>query len=1056
MTEHKPFYPEPSPDSHFPSIEENIIQLWQEKGSFTQSVSNRDGNKEFIFYDGPPFANGLPHYGHLLTGFVKDIVARYQTMRGAKVERRFGWDCHGLPAEMGAEKELGISGRHAIVEHGIDKFNDTCRSSVMKFAGAWEKYVNRQARWVDFTNDYKTMDTDYMESVLWAFKELYNKGLVYESLRVMPYSWACQTPLSNFETRMDNAYRERADKAVTVAFDIKDAGKLAGDLTSYRILAWTTTPWTLPSNLALAVGPEMDYVIVNKEGVGYIIAEFALKSYAPELGLEKDNLPSLPTIKGSELAGLPYEPLLPYFADHPNAFKVLEGEFVIQGDGTGIVHLAPGFGEDDMAVCQANDISVVCPVDNGGCFTAHVPEFEGVQVFDANDDIIKKLKEQGSWIKTEQYLHNYPHCWRTDTPLIYKAVPSWYVKVSQFKDRMVELNQQINWIPNHIKDGQFGKWLENARDWSISRNRFWGSPIPVWKSDNPDNDELYVFGSIKELEAFFDVEVKDLHRPFIDELTKEDPHDSKYTISRVEDVFDCWFESGSMPFAQVHYPFENQEWFEHHFPADFIVEYIAQTRGWFYTLMVLSTALFDRPPFKNCICHGVVLDDKGQKLSKRLNNYADPMDIFNKFGADAMRWVMVSAPIMHGGELLIDKEGNMIRDAVRLVIKPVYNAYNFFALYANADDIKASFIEDAAHPMDQYILAKCKGAVESIQQALDAYDLPSACGYVEEFYEVLNNWYIRRSKERFWKEGRDDDKQAAYDTLYTVQHVMVRALSPLLPLLSEDIWQNLHARDVDSVHLQDYPDVTGWQSQEKLLTAMDRVRDVCNTALSIRNQEQIRVRQPLERLTVVAKHAQDLEAFEAIIKDEINIKSIAYQEDVTAFADYNLKIHFPVLGKRLPQKMKQIIPACKQGKWTRNQDGTIAIEDEVLQKDEYELQLLPKEAKGAQSLSSNDALVILDLTISQNLKREGIARDMVRLIQQSRKDADLHVSDRIDLYIQAANNEISLAIADFNDYIAKQTLATSIKTNDVANCNHQFAQTLEGDELMIGFNVSAS
>lgn len=1056
----KTYYPEASPSPDFPQIEKRILRYWRENSTFEQSVSQRSAkaasgkSNEFVFYDGPPFANGLPHYGHLLTGFVKDIFARYQTSQGKRVERRFGWDCHGLPAEMGAERDLGISGRHAIMEYGIDKFNDYCRTSVMKYAGSWEEYVERQARWVDFKYDYKTMDVGYMESVLWAFKQLYDKGLVYESMRVMPYSWACETPLSNFETRMDNAYRERADKAVTVAFKL--TGELSGSLpkgcAEYRILAWTTTPWTLPSNLALGINKDFNYSFVIKEEVCYILASFAVSKYTKELGIEEGA--ALPEISGEQLVGLTYEPLFPYFKNEPNSFRILHGDFITQGDGTGVVHLAPGFGEDDMEVCQANNIGLVCPVDNAGKFTAQVSDFTGLQVFDANDEIIKRLKKDGNWIRTDQYLHSYPHCWRTDTPLIYKAVPSWYVKVTAFKDRMVELNQQINWIPGHIKDGQFGKWLENARDWSISRNRFWGSPIPVWRSDNPENQELYVFGSIKELEEFFDRPVKDLHRPFIDNLTKPDPKDPKYTLRRVEDVFDCWFESGSMPYAQVHYPFENREWFETHFPADFIVEYVAQTRGWFYTLMVLSTALFDRPPFKNCICHGVVLDDKGQKLSKRLNNYADPMALFDTYGADAMRWVMVSAPIMQGGELLIDKEGNMVRDAVRLVLKPIWNSYNFFTLYANADGIKAEFSTASNDIMDRYILAKCRQSVELLQRAMDNYNTPQACKSVEEFFEILNNWYIRRSKDRYWKSEQDQDKQDAYNTLYSVLHIMVRAVSPLLPLIAEEIYQGL-AGSQESVHLQNFPDVTTINSAEELVARMDRVREVCNAALSVRNAKNIRVRQPLSTLTVVAANANQLAEFGDVIQDELNVKNIIYQNDVGEFATYSLKVNFPALGKRLPQKMKDIIAASKQGKWQQIAPGKIEVAGEVLLPEECELQLVPKQKEGAQSLSSNDALVILDLIITPALKTEGIARDMVRFIQQSRKEADLHISDRIVLGVVTASEDINTAVKDFKDYIAEQTLAVSVTVQSTEAFQHHFTQAIEGSEVTIGFSVAA-
>ena len=629
-------YPPVSSQPNLPALEGEVLARWEAEQAFQQSIDMRDaganGSNEFVFYDGPPFANGLPHYGHLLTGYVKDAIPRYQTMRGRRVERRFGWDCHGLPAEVQAEKELGISGHPEITAFGVDKFNDSCRTSVLQFTEEWRDYVTRQARWVDFDNDYKTLDLDYMESVMWAFKSLWEKGLIYEGYRVLAYCWRCETPLSNTETRMDDVYRDRQDPAVTVWFQLE---------TGERILAWTTTPWTLPSNLALAVGPEIDYAVLEADGERWIIAESRVGAYEAQLG----EAVQVGTIKGSELAGRRYAPLFEYFSDAENAFQVLAADFVSTEDGTGIVHMAPGFGEEDQNVCNAAGIETVCPMDGHGQYTAEVSDWAGQHVFDANPLIIRALKESGRLVRHDSYMHSYPHCWRCAEPLVYRAISSWFVKVTDVKDRMVELNQQINWVPSHVKDGSFGKWLENARDWSISRNRFWGSPIPVWVSDNPEFPRIDVYGSVAELESDFGVAVNDLHRPVIDELVRPNPDDpsGQSMMRRVPEVLDCWFESGSMPFAQVHYPFENSVWFEHHYPGDFIVEYLGQTRGWFYTMHVLATALFDRPAFSNCVSHGIVLGDDGAKMSKTLRNYPDPNQMFEVYGSDAMRWYLLVA-----------------------------------------------------------------------------------------------------------------------------------------------------------------------------------------------------------------------------------------------------------------------------------------------------------------------------------------------------------------------------------------------------------------------------
>ncbi|MBX3463916.1 MAG: isoleucine--tRNA ligase [Planctomycetes bacterium] len=1013
-------YPEVPAQADFPALEEAVLARWRQHDTFRRSIERRAaGDNEYVFYDGPPFANGLPHYGHLLTGFVKDVVPRYQTMRGRRVERRFGWDCHGLPAEMEAEKELKVSGREAILMLGIDKYNDACRQSVQKYTQQWRNYVTRQARWVDFDHDYKTMDLSYMESVLWAFKALYAKGLVYEGQRVMPYSWAMQTPVSNFETRIDDATRPRQDPAITVAFTLHPR---PGDPGPLQVLVWTTTPWTLPSNLALAVGPGIDYTIVQKGDERYLIGAATLPAHQKEL----EGFEVVARLQGKDLVGRTYTPLFPYFRDHANAFRVLAGDFVDTAEGTGVVHMAPGFGEDDQKVCEANGIELVCPVDDRGRFTAEVPDWHGMLVFDANRDVIRVLKERGVLKKHVTIEHNYPHCWRTREPLIYKALPgAWFVKVTAIKDRMIAHNRTIRWIPEHVRDGQFGKWLENARDWSISRNRYWGAPIPVWKSDDPRYPRVDVYGSVAELERDFGVQVTDLHRPFVDQLVRPNPDDptGRSTMRRVPEVLDCWFESGSMPFAQVHYPFENKAWFESHFPADFIVEYVAQTRGWFYTLVVLATALFDKPPFENVICHGVVLDEHGQKLSKSLRNYPDPEELFAKVGADALRWFLMSSPILRGGDLQIAKDGKQIHEVVRLVLNPIWNAYYFFTLYANADGVKARRRADQAAVLDRYALAKTRTMVEGVQRCMDAYDLAAACQVVKEYLDALNNWYIRRSRPRFWGETGADDRQDAYDTLYTCLVTLAQAAAPLLPLLCETVYTGLTGEE--SVHLTDWPEATALPADAQLVTRMDRVRDACSVGLALREARKLRTRLPLPRVTLAGADAMAMEPFVHLLQDELNVKAAGFAQDLAAYGSFRLQVDAKALGPKLGPRMKDVLAATRSGAWKLAGERA-EIGGVVLEPGEFTLQLVPKDGITAAALSTNDMVLVLDTTVTSELEAEGARNDFVRLVQQARKDAGLHVSDRIVLWIDA-DAATAATLRAHEGYLREQVLATEVR-----------------------------
>ena len=1012
-------YPAVHPSPSFPRLETETISRWNANNTFVHSVERNpagdNGDNEFVFYDGPPFANGLPHYGHLLTSYVKDVVPRYQTMRGRHVERRFGWDTHGMPAEVHAEKELGVSGHSEIKAFGIAKFNDACRTSVLRYTHEWEAYINRAARWVDFENDYKTLDLPYMESVMWAFKTLWDKGLIYEGYKVMPYCWRCETPLSNTELRMDDAYKQRQDPAVTVTFPFVDA---AGNETGETLLAWTTTPWTLPSNLACAVGPDIDYALMHDaaDGRTYILAEARLGAYAKELA----NATQTGTVKGSALSGRRYKPLFPFFSAHTNAFVVATADYVSTEDGTGIVHIAPAFGEEDKLVTDALGIEAVNPVDQRGRFTTEVPDYADQNVLAANPQIIKDLRAMGRLVRHDSYDHSYPHCWRCNEPLIYRALSSWFVEVTKFRDRMVELNADITWVPEHVKEGSFGKWIANARDWGISRNRFWGSPIPVWKSDDPMYPRLDVYGSLDDIERDFGVRPNDLHRPTVDELVRPNPDDPSGAsmMRRVPEVLDCWFESGSMPYAQVHYPFENKDWFDNHYPGDFIVEYIGQTRGWFYTLHVLATALFDRPAFRNCMAHGIVLGSDGMKMSKSLQNYPDVNEVFDTYGSDAMRWFLMSSSILRGSDLIVTEQG--IRDAVRQVVLPLWNAYSFFTLYANASAHTATRKTHAEDPLDQYILGKLHVLVKEVSVQMDAFDLFGACASIRSFLDALTNWHIRRSRERFW-----NNDEGAFDVLWTVLTTLCQVAAPLLPLTTEAVYRGLTGEE--SVHLTDWPTAEDFAYDAYHVKAMDRVRDVCSSTSSIRKAQNLRVRLPLASITIAAPDAHTLAPFASIIADEQNVKEVFFTDDLASAGTFQLQVIPGALGPRIGKAVQQVIGAVKKGEWTRDENGSPVAAGVTLLEGEYSLRLVPADPNRAAALPNDAGVVILDTVTTPELEAEGMARDLVRALADVRKDIGLAVSDRVEMLLHVGLSLSTQADAyrTWSSFIAGEVLADS-------------------------------
>ena len=1004
----------------FSEREVEVLKFWQEHDIFKKSLSQRENAPLFSTYDGPPFATGMPHYGHIIAGTIKDVIPRYKTMKGYYVPRRFGWDCHGLPVENEIEKAHNLSGAHAIEAYGVANFNEECRKIVLRYAEEWKSVVTRCGRWVDFSRTFHTMDLTYMESVWWVFKQLYEKGLVYEGYKVMPYSAKLGTPLSNFEASEN--YKEVDDPSLTVIF------KLADQENTY-LLAWTTTPWTLVSNLAIAVGPEIDYVKVQDPHSHrcYIVAESRLSSYfkhpEEEIVIER--------FKGKELVGHAYIPLFPYFQHlhESGAFRVLGDDFVTIEDGTGLVHCAPGFGEADFYACQARNIPIVCPVDQNGHYTEEVSDYAGRYVKDCDKEIIRRLKEENKVLKHDTIRHRYPFCWRSDTPLIYKAMTTWFVSVEKIKDTLLQSNEQIYWMPTHIKHGRFGKWLESARDWNFSRNRYWGTPIPLWRA--PDG-EILVIGSIEELETYTGEKIKDLHRHFIDHLTIE--KDGK-VFTRIPEVFDCWFESGSMPYAQNHYPFEHKELFDKNFPADFIAEGLDQTRGWFYTLTVLASALFGKPAFKHVIVNGIVLASDGQKMSKRLKNYPDPGFMLNKYGADAVRLYLLNSPAVKAEDLCFKEQG--VELVLKQVLIPLVNSYSFFVTYARLYAYSPPDEEAPKSPksnIDRWILSMVQKLIHEVEKGMDAYDLSQSVSPFVHFIEQLTNWYIRRSRRRFWSNEETLDRSDAFKTLYTVLLQLSKVIAPFIPFISEAIYRSLRMpQDPLSVHLADYPPYHKEMRDEHLEQAMQKVQEAVSLGHALRKEHQLKVRQPLKRAHIISANAVALALLqeeEALIADELNVQEVVFSSDETAFVTFNVKPNFRVLGKKVGKLMKEVHAAFEvfshevRDTIVRGESVTITVSKQAITLEPEDVQIERVVKEGIVAKNAYDITVALDTELDEALVALGLARELVNKINLMRKEQNFDISDRIRVTLETTS-KVKACIEEHKDYISDEILAVA-------------------------------
>ncbi len=1017
-----------------PRREERVLRFWHERKLFEKSIEARKECPLFCFYDGPPFATGLPHYGHILAGTLKDVVPRYKTMKGFCVPRRFGWDCHGLPIENEIEKAKVLSGSASIEEFGIANFNEECRGIVLRYTSEWKKTVNRMGRWVDFDNAYRTMDPSFMESVWWVFQQLYDKGLVYEGFKVMPFSMKLGTPISNFEANLN--YKEVDDPSVTVAFEWVDEP-------GTYFLAWTTTPWTLPSNLALMVGGEHGYVKVldPKSGKKYVLAADRLTANF------KEEVEVLDRFSGLTLEGKRYKPLFPFFADRSNAFRVILEEAVSLEDGTGIVHSAPAFGEIDFYACKRENIDIVCPVDVNGRFTYETPPYAGQLVKDADPSIIRDLKKQGSVFHHATIRHRYPFCWRSDTPLIYKAVSSWFVAVEKIKDKLLKANEEIHWVPGFIKEGRFGKWLENARDWAISRNRYWGTPIPLWKNDRGD---IVVVGSIAELEKLTGAKITDLHRHFIDDLTFEM---NGHRYRRVPEVFDCWFESGSMPYAQNHFPFENRERFAMSFPADYIAEGIDQTRAWFYTLTVLAVALFDKPAFKNVIVNGIILAEDGNKMSKRLKNYPDPEMVINKFGADAVRLYMLNSPAVKAEDLRFAERG--VEQTLRQVLIPFWNAFVFLSTYAKIYKWHPETLtKQPSALIDRWILSLTQKLISDVESGMEAYELNRAVEPLVGFIDQLTNWYIRRCRSRFWADADTPDRREAFATLYMALLQLSKTAAPLIPFLSESVYLELKSDGMaESVHLSDFPVSDARYRDEEIEKEVAAAQVAVSLGHALRKEYKLKVRQPLAKAHLITSNGELLHALEKqaqLIADELNVKKIELHSDEAKFVQWLAKPNFPVLGKKIgklmPQAQKVIQGFDRKQIQILSSGRTLQVEigGEMVELEPGDVQIERKVREGLAAGNEGDLTVALDTAVDEELLREGLARELVNKINTMRRDQGLAVTDRIRIRIQTTAR-VEECFSLYKSYIAGEVLAVDVEFGP----SEGTAWDLNGEEAII-------